>query len=148
MVTKILGLGPAHRFMGVTDVSRGTTATGGIQVESRDLVATLVTTIGTAAQRAEKRTWEVTHGILHTGNYQNVAHYLDIHSYVEILSEPLMFPYSRDDYDRYYRGGSGSEDYYRRKDEPYRDPYRDPWNGRREPEGYIKDYYWGLSSWL
>ncbi|XP_051269571.1 nuclear receptor coactivator 5 isoform X1 [Dicentrarchus labrax] len=42
--------------------------------------------------------------------------------------------YSRSDYDRYYRSGSGAEDYYRRKDEPYRDPYRDPWNGRREPE--------------
>uniref|UniRef100_A0A8C3A1W0 Nuclear receptor coactivator 5 n=1 Tax=Cyclopterus lumpus TaxID=8103 RepID=A0A8C3A1W0_CYCLU len=29
------------------------------------------------------------------------------------------------------RGGSSSaEEYYRRKDEPYRDPYRDPWNGR------------------
>ncbi|XP_074497202.1 nuclear receptor coactivator 5 isoform X3 [Sebastes fasciatus] len=45
-------------------------------------------------------------------------------------------PYSREDYDRFYRSGSGAEDYYRRKDEPYsRDPYRDPWNGRREPEG-------------
>ncbi|XP_026161778.1 nuclear receptor coactivator 5 isoform X3 [Mastacembelus armatus] len=43
-------------------------------------------------------------------------------------------PTYRDDYDRYYRSGSGTEDYYRRKDEPYRDPYRDPWNGRREPE--------------
>ncbi|XP_032370041.1 nuclear receptor coactivator 5 isoform X9 [Etheostoma spectabile] len=42
--------------------------------------------------------------------------------------------YSRDDYDRYYRSGSGAEDFYRRKDEPFRDPYRDPWNGRREPE--------------
>ncbi|XP_041837315.1 nuclear receptor coactivator 5 isoform X2 [Melanotaenia boesemani] len=38
----------------------------------------------------------------------------------------------RDDYDRYYRSGSAAEDYYRRKDEPYRDPYVDPWNGRRE----------------
>ncbi|XP_070702884.1 nuclear receptor coactivator 5 isoform X2 [Pempheris klunzingeri] len=42
--------------------------------------------------------------------------------------------YSRDDYDRYYRSGGGTEDFYRRKDEPYRDPYRDPWNGRRESE--------------
>ncbi|KAM6947370.1 nuclear receptor coactivator 5 isoform 5-T5 [Lycodopsis pacificus] len=41
---------------------------------------------------------------------------------------------SRDDYDRFYRSASGAEDYYRRKDEPFRDPYRDPWNGRREPE--------------
>lgn len=41
--------------------------------------------------------------------------------------------YSRDEYDRYYRGGA--DDYYRRKDEPYRDPYREPWNGRREPDG-------------
>lgn len=44
-----------------------------------------------------------------------------------------MFLYSREEYDRYYR--SGAEDYYRRKDEPFRDPYRDPWNGRREAEG-------------
>lgn len=43
-------------------------------------------------------------------------------------------PAFRDDLDRYYRSGSGAEDYYRRKDEPFRDPYRDPWNGRREPE--------------
>ncbi|KAM4741436.1 nuclear receptor coactivator 5 isoform 4-T4 [Anableps anableps] len=42
-------------------------------------------------------------------------------------------PAYREDYDRYYRSGSGVEDYYRRKDEPYRDPYLDPWNGRREP---------------
>uniref|UniRef100_A0A3B3VLF4 Nuclear receptor coactivator 5 n=1 Tax=Poecilia latipinna TaxID=48699 RepID=A0A3B3VLF4_9TELE len=42
-------------------------------------------------------------------------------------------PAYREDYDRYYRSGSGIEDYYRRKDEPYRDPYLDPWNGRREP---------------
>ncbi|XP_071350718.1 nuclear receptor coactivator 5 isoform X3 [Trachinotus anak] len=48
--------------------------------------------------------------------------------------DPRDPAYSRDDYDRYYRSGSGAEDYYRRKDEPYRDPYRDPWNGRREPE--------------
>ncbi|XP_068170798.1 nuclear receptor coactivator 5 isoform X2 [Antennarius striatus] len=38
----------------------------------------------------------------------------------------------RDDFERYYRGGA--EDYYRRKDESFRDAYRDPWNGRREPE--------------
>ncbi|XP_077582587.1 nuclear receptor coactivator 5 isoform X2 [Stigmatopora nigra] len=38
------------------------------------------------------------------------------------------------DYDRYYRGGNPAEDYYRRKDEPFRDQYRDPWNGRREAE--------------
>ncbi|XP_030584581.1 nuclear receptor coactivator 5 isoform X7 [Archocentrus centrarchus] len=43
-------------------------------------------------------------------------------------------PPRRSEYDRYYRGGSAAEDYYRRKDEPYRDPYADPWNGRREPE--------------
>ncbi|XP_074524720.1 nuclear receptor coactivator 5 isoform X2 [Halichoeres trimaculatus] len=43
-------------------------------------------------------------------------------------------PAFRDEYERYYRSGSGAEDYYRRKDEPFRDPYRDPWNGRREPE--------------
>ncbi|XP_028262145.1 nuclear receptor coactivator 5 isoform X2 [Parambassis ranga] len=40
----------------------------------------------------------------------------------------------RDEYDRYYRSGSGAESYYRRKEEAYRDPYLDPWNGRREPE--------------
>ncbi|XP_026202517.1 nuclear receptor coactivator 5 isoform X2 [Anabas testudineus] len=51
----------------------------------------------------------------------------------ELRSDPRD-PAYRDDYDRYYRSGSGAEDYYRRKDEPYRDPYRDPWNGRREPE--------------
>ncbi|XP_038551774.1 nuclear receptor coactivator 5 isoform X5 [Micropterus salmoides] len=48
--------------------------------------------------------------------------------------DPREPAYSRDDYDRYYRSGSAAEEYYRRKDEPYRDPYRDPWNGRREPE--------------
>lgn len=49
---------------------------------------------------------------------------------------------SRDEYDRYYRGGA--DDYYRRKDEPYRDPYREPWNGRREPDGvytHMENYY-------
>lgn len=46
-----------------------------------------------------------------------------------------LCPHSREDYDRYYRSGSGAEDYFRRKDEAFRDPYRDPWNGRREPEG-------------
>ncbi|XP_041801115.1 nuclear receptor coactivator 5 [Chelmon rostratus] len=50
----------------------------------------------------------------------------------DLRGDPRDPAYSRDDYDRYYR--SGAEDYYRRKDEPYRDPYRDPWNGRREPE--------------
>ncbi|KAM7402448.1 hypothetical protein PAMP_017690 [Pampus punctatissimus] len=52
----------------------------------------------------------------------------------DLRSDPRDPAYSREDYDRYYRSGSGAEDYYRRKDEPYRDPYRDPWNGRREPE--------------
>ncbi|XP_040888872.1 nuclear receptor coactivator 5 isoform X2 [Toxotes jaculatrix] len=52
----------------------------------------------------------------------------------DLRGDPRDPPYSREDYDRYYRSGSGAEDYYRRKDEPYRDPYRDPWNGRREPE--------------
>ncbi|XP_070849959.1 nuclear receptor coactivator 5 isoform X1 [Chaetodon trifascialis] len=50
----------------------------------------------------------------------------------DLRGDPRDPAYSRDDYDRYYR--SGAEDFYRRKDEPYRDPYRDPWNGRREPE--------------
>ncbi|KAM6979635.1 nuclear receptor coactivator 5 [Aplochiton taeniatus] len=36
-------------------------------------------------------------------------------------------------YERYYRGAG--EEYYRKKEDPYRDPYsRDPWNGRREPD--------------
>ncbi|KAM6947367.1 nuclear receptor coactivator 5 isoform 2-T2 [Lycodopsis pacificus] len=48
--------------------------------------------------------------------------------------DPREPAFSRDDYDRFYRSASGAEDYYRRKDEPFRDPYRDPWNGRREPE--------------
>ncbi|KAI3369853.1 hypothetical protein L3Q82_024668, partial [Scortum barcoo] len=54
----------------------------------------------------------------------------------DLRGEPRDPAYSREDYDRYYRSGSGTaEDYYRRKDEPFRDPYRDPWNGRRESEG-------------
>ncbi|XP_008278256.1 nuclear receptor coactivator 5 isoform X2 [Stegastes partitus] len=52
----------------------------------------------------------------------------------DIRGDPRDSAYSRDDYDRYYRSGSGADDYYRRKDEPYRDPYADPWNGRRDPE--------------
>ncbi|XP_044071086.1 nuclear receptor coactivator 5 isoform X2 [Siniperca chuatsi] len=52
----------------------------------------------------------------------------------DLRSDPREPAFSRGDYDRYYRSGSGAEDYYRRKDEPFRDPYRDPWNGRREPE--------------
>jgi len=52
----------------------------------------------------------------------------------DLRSDPRDPAYSREDFDRYYRSGSGAEDYYRRKDEPFRDPYRDPWNGRREPE--------------
>ncbi|XP_030584577.1 nuclear receptor coactivator 5 isoform X4 [Archocentrus centrarchus] len=52
----------------------------------------------------------------------------------DIRGDPRDTAYSRSEYDRYYRGGSAAEDYYRRKDEPYRDPYADPWNGRREPE--------------
>lgn len=50
----------------------------------------------------------------------------------DMKGEPRDPAYSRDDYDRYFRGGSAVDDYYRRKDEPYRDPYLDPWNGRRE----------------
>ncbi|KAE8298297.1 Nuclear receptor coactivator 5 [Larimichthys crocea] len=52
----------------------------------------------------------------------------------DLRSEPRDPAFRGDDYDRFYRSGSGAEDYYRRKDEPYRDPYRDPWNGRREAE--------------
>ncbi|XP_033482291.1 nuclear receptor coactivator 5 isoform X1 [Epinephelus lanceolatus] len=48
--------------------------------------------------------------------------------------DPRDPPYSREDYDRYFRSSSGADEYYRRKDEPFRDAYRDPWNGRREPE--------------
>ncbi|TWW62290.1 nuclear receptor coactivator 5 isoform X2 [Takifugu flavidus] len=50
----------------------------------------------------------------------------------DLRSDPRDIGYSRDEYDRYYRGGA--DEYYRRKDEPYRDPYREPWNGRREPD--------------
>ncbi|MEQ2314146.1 hypothetical protein AMECASPLE_009154 [Ameca splendens] len=50
----------------------------------------------------------------------------------DVRGDPRDSAY-RDEYDRYYRSGSAAEDYYRRKDEPYRDPYLDPWNGRREP---------------
>nr|XP_019952349.1 PREDICTED: nuclear receptor coactivator 5 isoform X3 [Paralichthys olivaceus] len=49
-------------------------------------------------------------------------------------ADPRDPAFSREDLDRFYRSGSGAEEYYRRKDETYRDPYRDPWNGRREPE--------------
>ncbi|XP_062262498.1 nuclear receptor coactivator 5 isoform X1 [Platichthys flesus] len=49
-------------------------------------------------------------------------------------ADPRDPAFSREDLDRFYRSGSGAEEYYRRKDEAYRDPYRDPWNGRREPE--------------
>ncbi|XP_019214575.1 nuclear receptor coactivator 5 isoform X3 [Oreochromis niloticus] len=51
----------------------------------------------------------------------------------DIRGDPRDSAY-RSEYDRYYRSGSGAEDYYRRKDEAYRDAYGDPWNGRREPE--------------
>eukprot|EP00064_Thunnus_orientalis_P023912 superscaffoldBa00009579_g24174 len=71
------GLGPVHPCMGVmggatdvmdvTDVSPGTTMTGGAQAESLGQVATLVIPITvTVVQRAETRTSEVTHGILLT----------------------------------------------------------------------------------
>ncbi|XP_075997052.1 nuclear receptor coactivator 5 isoform X2 [Genypterus blacodes] len=43
-------------------------------------------------------------------------------------------PAFREDLDRYYRSGSGADDFYRRKEEQYRETYRDPWNGRREAE--------------
>ncbi|KAM4613212.1 nuclear receptor coactivator 5 isoform 2-T2 [Polymixia lowei] len=43
-------------------------------------------------------------------------------------------PAFRDDYDRYFRAGSSQEDYFRKKEDPYREAYRDPWNGRRESE--------------
>uniref|UniRef100_A0A3Q3JDL0 Nuclear receptor coactivator 5 n=1 Tax=Monopterus albus TaxID=43700 RepID=A0A3Q3JDL0_MONAL len=59
----------------------------------------------------------------------------------ELRADPRD-PAYRDDYDRYYRSGSGAEDYYRRKDDPYRDPFRDPWNGRREPEGTRATHYY------
>ncbi|CAK6952765.1 nuclear receptor coactivator 5 [Scomber scombrus] len=52
----------------------------------------------------------------------------------DLRSDPRNSAYSREDYDRLFRSGSGADDYYRRKEEPYRDPFRDPWNGRREPE--------------
>ncbi|XP_061582802.1 nuclear receptor coactivator 5 isoform X2 [Cololabis saira] len=49
----------------------------------------------------------------------------------DIRSDPRE-PAYREEFDRYYRSGSSAEDYYRRKDEPYREAYADPWNGRRE----------------
>lgn len=52
-------------------------------------------------------------------------------------------PAYREPYDRYYRGGAtgtaAADDYYRKKDDPYREPYRDPWNGRREAEPPVED---------
>ncbi|KAM6928355.1 LOW QUALITY PROTEIN: nuclear receptor coactivator 5 [Xenentodon cancila] len=62
-----------------------------------------------------------------TGDYQSAAS-PESHGHLCLN----LKSFSRDEYDRYYRSGSGAEDYYRRKDEPYRDPYMDPWNGRRE----------------
>ncbi|XP_013864096.1 nuclear receptor coactivator 5 isoform X2 [Austrofundulus limnaeus] len=47
---------------------------------------------------------------------------------------PPRDPAYREEYDRYYRGGSAAEEYYRRKEEPFREPFLDPWNGRREPD--------------
>ncbi|XP_024126295.1 nuclear receptor coactivator 5 isoform X1 [Oryzias melastigma] len=51
----------------------------------------------------------------------------------DLRADPRDPAYSRDEYDRYYRSGSAAEEYYRRKDEAFRDPYVDPWNGRRDP---------------
>ncbi|XP_063766590.1 nuclear receptor coactivator 5 isoform X3 [Eleginops maclovinus] len=48
-------------------------------------------------------------------------------------------PAYREEYDRFYRSGSSAEEFYRRKEEPFRDPYRDPWNGRRESEAAAVD---------
>ena len=88
-------LGPVHPCMGVTgdamgvkdvmcvmgvmdvkdvkdvkDVSPGAAVMGGPQVESLGQAATLVILITvTVAQRVETRTSEVTHGILHTGDF-------------------------------------------------------------------------------
>lgn len=60
----------ARHGTAVMDESPGTAAMGGTQVESRGRVATPETMIiGIVAQRAETRTSEVTHGILHTGDY-------------------------------------------------------------------------------
>lgn len=50
----------------------------------------------------------------------------------DFRNDPREPSHRGDDYDRHYRGGP--EDYYRRKDEPYRESYREPWNGRREPD--------------
>ncbi|KAM4583276.1 nuclear receptor coactivator 5 [Fundulus diaphanus] len=51
----------------------------------------------------------------------------------DVRGDPRDSALSREDYDRYLRSRSAAEDYYRRKDEPFREPYLDPWNGRREP---------------
>lgn len=89
---KSRGLGPVHLFMGVTavtvvmDVSLGTAVTGGIRAGSPGRVATLVTTItATVAQRAETRMWEVTHGILHTGDYSADTQQISWKSRVQLL---------------------------------------------------------------
>ncbi|XP_061745918.1 nuclear receptor coactivator 5 isoform X4 [Nerophis ophidion] len=50
------------------------------------------------------------------------------------LRGPPRDPAYREEYDRFFRGGGGAEDHFRRKDEAFREPFRDPWNGRREPE--------------
>uniref|UniRef100_A0A1A7WFW4 Nuclear receptor coactivator 5 n=2 Tax=Iconisemion striatum TaxID=60296 RepID=A0A1A7WFW4_9TELE len=46
-------------------------------------------------------------------------------------SDPREAAY-REEYERYFRGGNNAEDFYRRKEDPYRDQFVDPWNGRRE----------------
>ena len=42
--------------------------------------------------------------------------------------------FCREEYDRYYRAAAAPDDFYRKKEDPYRDSFRDPWNGRRDPE--------------
>ncbi|MEQ2159282.1 hypothetical protein GOODEAATRI_021289, partial [Goodea atripinnis] len=127
------GLDRAHLFTGVMRGSLGTVVMPGTLPGSPGQLPTLVTlNIGTA-QRAETRMSGEILGILLTGDL--VDPQLQNGSSIMTLFKHVIFHCRRDEYDRYYRSGSAAEDYYRRKDEPYRDPYLDPWNGRREPGG-------------
>lgn len=131
VMPRSLALVHVHLPMGVMVESLGTAMKGGILDESRDLADIPVTlNIAIGARRAETKTWEVIRGILDTGDccYTKISKMLGT-----LKPDFCLSQHSRDEYDRYYRGGA--DDYYRRKDEPYRDPYREPWNGRREPDG-------------
>lgn len=75
-LTENPGLGLGHLFMHVMGATDGTlemVEMGGTQAENRGQVPPLVTLItGTVARRAETRTSELPHGILHTGDSLSV----------------------------------------------------------------------------